>query len=46
MKHEREPVEHTCPDIDKLQKRIIEVQRYSRGYESHDKDTNQILKII
>lgn len=33
MGHYREPIKHTCPDIDKLVKGIDEINKMLRGYE-------------
>ena len=36
MGHYREPIEHTCPDIDKLVKGIDEINKMLRGYKKLD----------
>ena len=36
MGHYREPIKHTCPDIDKLVKGIDEINKMLRGYEKLD----------
>ena len=35
-KHHREPIKHTCPDIDKLIKGLNEVQKTTKGYDRID----------
>lgn len=34
--HHREPIRHTCPDIDKIIKGLNEVQKTTRGYDKID----------
>ena len=36
MGHYREPIKHTCPDIDKLVKGIDEIYKLIRGYDKLD----------
>ena len=35
-KHHREPIKHTCPDIDKLIKGITEIQKLTNNYQKID----------
>lgn len=35
-KHYREPIKHTCPDIDKLIKGITEIQKLTKNYQKID----------
>jgi hypothetical protein len=35
-KHYREPIKHTCPDIDKLIKGISEIQKMTKNYQKID----------
>ena len=35
-KHHREPIKHTCPDIDKLIKGITEIQKLTKNYQKID----------
>lgn len=37
-KHDREPIEHTCPDIDRMIKRIKQAMVSERDLKSMDKD--------
>ena len=34
--HHREPIRHTCPDIDKIIKGLNEVQKTTKGYDRID----------
>lgn len=47
-KHYREPINHTCPDIDKLIKGIDEITKLTKGYESIEdiSDLKDILNDI
>jgi len=41
-KHYREPIKHTCPDIDKLIKGITEIQKLTKNYQKIDEiDANR-----
>ena len=44
-KHHREPIKHTCPDIDKLIKGINEIQKLTKNYQKIDEvdDLKDIL---
>ena len=35
-KHHREPIRHTCPDIDKLIKGISEIQKITKNFQKID----------
>ena len=47
-KHNREPIKHTCPDIDKLIKGINEIQKLTKNYQKIDEveDLRDIISDI
>jgi len=47
-KHHREPIRHTCPDIDKLIKGISEIQKITRNFQKIDEveDLKDILSDV
>lgn len=47
-KHNREPIKHTCPDIDKLIKGINEIQKLTKNYQKIDEvdDLKDILSDV
>lgn len=40
MSHNREPIGHTCPDIDRLVKGMDEINKLIRGYEKEHEPEN------
>ncbi len=44
-RHHREPIRHTCPDIDKLIKGINEIQKLTKNYHKID-DIDEFIDII
>ena len=45
MGHHREPIKHTCPDIDKLIKGIDEINKIIKGYRNLD-DIDDLKDLI
>ena len=45
MSHHREPIKHTCPDIDKLVKGLREIEKTTKNYDKVD-DVDDLKSIL
>ena len=45
MSHHREPIKHTCPDIDKLVKGLREIEKLTKNYDKVD-DIDDLKNIL